>query len=270
MTSVTSNDDATRVDTPAARGGYSSLFLAAISTTPLLKSDFLPEPADLARLRAVSAGVRDAVDATGREIKEVSNIEAVSLGYVSLLKDRHSRGVLRESEGWRLCAAAARNGDLKELKALRADKWPWDARTCAYAAEGGHLRVLQWLRENDCPWDEDTCAYAAAGGHLDVLQWLRENDCPWDWKTCANAARHGHLKVLKLARKNGCPWNWETCLNAAYFGHLHVLKWAREKSLPVGRGDVHVRGGGRPPRGAEVGARERMPVELEDLFVRDQ
>ena len=79
MPSVTSNDDATRVDTPAARGGYSSLFLAAISTTPLLKSDFLPEPADLARLRALSTGVRDAVDATGREIKEVSNIEAVSL-----------------------------------------------------------------------------------------------------------------------------------------------------------------------------------------------
>ena len=161
MTSVTSNDDATRVDTPAARGGYSSLFLAAISTTPLLKSDFLPEPADPARLRAVSAGVREAVDATGREIKEISDQEAVSLGYVSLLKDRHSRGVLRQSEGWRLCAAAARNGDLEELKALHADEWPWDARTCAYAAKGGHLRVLQWLRENDCPWDEKTCWAAA-------------------------------------------------------------------------------------------------------------
>ena len=203
MTSVTSSDDATRVDTPAALGGYSSLFLAAISTTPLLQSDFLPEPADLARLRAVSAGVRDAVDATGREIKKVSNIEAMSLGYVSLLKDRHSRGVLRESEGWRLCAAAARNGDLEELKALRADEWPWDERTCAYAAKGGHLDVLKWTRDNGCPWDVLTCAYAAEGGHLELLVWARENSCPWDDWTCTNAAMEGHLEVLKWARQNG-------------------------------------------------------------------
>ena len=210
MTSVTSNDDATRVDTPAARGGYSSLFLAAISTTPLLKSDFLPEPADPARLRAVSAGVREAVDATGREIKEISDEEAVSLGYVSLLKDRHSRGVLRQSEGWRLCAAAARNGDLEELKALHVDEWPWDARTCAYAAKGGHLRVLQWLRENDCPWSEWTCTSAAAGGHLEVLKWARANDCPWSEATCWWAAEHKRLEILKWALANGAPFDGDT------------------------------------------------------------
>ena len=33
---------------------------------------------------------------------------------------------------------------------------------------------------------------------------------------------------------------------------------ARER-LPVGRVDVRVRGEGRPPRDAEVGARERLP-----------
>ena len=87
--------------------------------------------------------MREAVDATGREIKEISDQEAVSLGYVSLLKDRHSRGVLRQSEGWRLCAAAARNGDLEELKASRAEKFPWDWETCTYAAAHGHLEVLK-------------------------------------------------------------------------------------------------------------------------------
>jgi hypothetical protein len=48
-----------------------------------------PEPADLGRLRAVSKDMRDAVDATGREITEISDIEAMRLGYLSLLKDRH-------------------------------------------------------------------------------------------------------------------------------------------------------------------------------------
>jgi hypothetical protein len=55
-----------------------------------------------------------------------------------------------------LCAAAARNGDLEELKALRAENFPWDWHTCAFAAEGGHLDVLQWARDNGCPWDENS------------------------------------------------------------------------------------------------------------------
>jgi hypothetical protein len=187
MTSDTSTDDDTRVDTAAAQGGFSSLFLAAISTTHILRSDFLPEPGDLGRLRAVSRGMRDAVDATGREIKKLSDDEALDLGYVSLLKDRHSRGLLSAYRYHFPCTAAARNGDLQELKALRADEWPWNQWTCAHAAKGGHLEVL---------------------------------------------------------------------------------KWAARERLPVGRVDVHVRGGARPPRDAEVGARERLPVERGDVLVR--
>ena len=76
----------TRVDTAAARMDISSLPREVLSTH-VLSSDFLPEPADLGRLRAVSHAMRNAVDATGREIKEVSDKEAAKLGYVSLLKD---------------------------------------------------------------------------------------------------------------------------------------------------------------------------------------
>jgi hypothetical protein len=72
MTSATSNDDGALVKTAAARVGFSSLPLDVISTH-ILRSDFLPEPGDLGRLRAVSKDMRDAVDATGREIKKLSN-----------------------------------------------------------------------------------------------------------------------------------------------------------------------------------------------------
>jgi hypothetical protein len=149
--------------------------------------------------------MRDAVAATGRKIRELSNLDAVELGNVSLLKDRHSRGLLYDFFGCRpsmprdayLCAAAARKGDLEELKALRADKWPWDELTCVKAAWGGHLEVLKWARENDCPWDEGTCWAAAKRGHLEMLKWARENGCPWDTMTCARAADGGHFEVLK-------------------------------------------------------------------------
>jgi hypothetical protein len=77
----------------------------------------LPDPADLAVLRAVSKGMRDAVDATGRKVKELVEELAVERGYVSTLKCLRRRG--RLSDDRFLCAATARNGDLEELKALR-------------------------------------------------------------------------------------------------------------------------------------------------------
>jgi hypothetical protein len=186
-------------ETPAIPGLPNHLVVAHI-----LRSDFLRDPADLAVLRRVSRGMRDAVDATGRKIEELREDDAAERGYLSTLKCLRRQG--------RLC-----NNRL----------------LCAYAARGGHLEVLKWARENGCPWDEKTCAHAARGGHLKVLKWARENGCPWD-----------EIDV----RVRGERWP----PRGAEVG-------ARQR-LPVGRGDVRARGVSRPPRGAEVGARERLPV----------
>ena len=114
----------------------------------------LPDPADLAVLRVVSRGMRDAVDATGRKMEEFKEDDAVERGYLSTLKCLRRRG--RLSDERLLCAAAARNGDLEKLKAMRLENLPWGEWTCAYAAKGGHLEMLKWARENDCPWDADS------------------------------------------------------------------------------------------------------------------
>jgi len=153
----------------------------------------LPDPADLAVLRAVSKGMRAAVDATGRKVEEFKEGAAVERGYLSTLKCLRRR--CRLSDVRLLCAAAARIGDLEALKTLRrAKKFPWNEKTCAYAAVGGHLEVLKWARENGCPWDELTCAYAAEGGHLEVLKWARENGAPWYEITCQTAASKGYVE----------------------------------------------------------------------------
>jgi hypothetical protein len=179
----------------------------------------LPDPADLAVLRAVSKGMRDAVDAIGRKVEEFKEDAAVERGYLSTLKCLRRRG--RLSDVRLLCAAAAGVGDLEALKALRcAENFPWDERTCRCAAAGGHLRVLEWARENGCSWDEDTCAFAAEGGHLEVLEWARENGCPWNWYTCANAAEGGHIELLRWARENGAPWTEFTRRIAAAKGYV--------------------------------------------------
>ena len=65
-----------------------------------------------------------------------------------------------------------------------------------------------------------------------MLKWARANGCPWDMDV-RGLAKGGHLETLKWARENGCLWDVLTCADARR---------------------------GRPPRGAEVGARERLPV----------
>ena len=192
----------------------------------ILRSDFLRDPTDLANFRAVSCGMRDAVDATGRKIKELKEEEAAYCGYLSTLKCLRRRGRLRNNG--LVCAAAARSGDLDELRSLRVDDYPWDEKTCAHAARGGHLEALKWARENDCPWDRLTCANAAEGGHLETLKWLRENECPWDKYTCSCAAEGGHLEVLKWAHANGAPLTHLTRKKAVANGHREVVQWLEE------------------------------------------
>ena len=160
----------------------------------------LPDPADLAILRAVSKGMRDAVDATGRKVKQFGEYAAVRRGYLSTLKCLLRRG--RLSDERLLCAAAASVGDLEALKALRrVEKFPWDEKTCLCAAKGGHLEVLKWARENGCPWNGSTCAGAAERGHLEVLKWARENGAPWNEYTRRLAASKGY----DWAVENICP-----------------------------------------------------------------
>ena len=173
--------------------------------THILRSDYFDDPADLARLTAVSHAMRDAVTATGLRFEELDEMRASQLGCLSALLRLQLAGRLSCQE--RLCQAAARSGQLEELKVLRENSCPWDEHTCSRAALSGHLEVLQWARANGCPWDSETCHNAAFGGHLEVLQWARANGCPWNSGTCMAAAESGHLEVLQWLHANGCRWD---------------------------------------------------------------
>ena len=131
----------------------------------------IDDPLHLAQLRAVSPSVRDAVAATGRLVKEFSNKEAAELGYLSTLKSKRRRGLVKSCKD--LCKAAAKGGQLETLKWLRliGCKWneardPWkDAGVCMLAARGGHLEMLKWARATGAPYDEYMSAYVGMGGH---------------------------------------------------------------------------------------------------------
>ena len=109
-----------------------------IVVTHVLRSENFDDPADLAPLPAVSRAMRDAMAATGLEFEELGEYQALHLGCLSALQR-----LLRGQRGGRpwdyqreyLCHAAARGGQLEELKVLRAGGRPWGAETCA-AAKG--------------------------------------------------------------------------------------------------------------------------------------
>ena len=170
----------------------------------IVRSEYFDDPADLARLPAVSRAMRDVVAEMGLRFEELDEKRAVDLGCLSTLQRMQRQGRLSRQE--LLCEAAAKGGHLEKLQALRANGWPWDKLTCWAAALGGHLAVLQWAHANDCPWDEYTCTYAAKGGHLEVLQWARANGCPWNKWTCINATKGGHDAIVQWAKANGAPY----------------------------------------------------------------
>jgi hypothetical protein len=170
----------------------------------ILRSENFDDPADLARLPAVSRAMRDAVAATGLQFKELHEWEAMDLGCLSALQRLQRRGRPAEES---LCSSAATFGQLEVLQWAREIRCPWDEATCRYAAHGGHLNVLQWASANGCPWDEYTCSWAAGADELEALRWAHENGCPWDEEMCACAAGFGNMELLQWARANGCPWD---------------------------------------------------------------
>ena len=189
----------------------------------ILGSANLSDPTDVARLTAVSRGMRAAVAATKRAVlatkltvKKPEEGEAVMKGYLSTLKHMHSRGRLSRKKD--LCEDAA---------------WRSHLDRAATSMKEGHA-------VNDCPWDELKCMYAAKHGHL---------GCRGRAGTTARGTRD-------------VP-------NAAWAATSSAEVGARER-LPVGRGDVRVRGVWRPPRCSEVGALERLPVGRELAPTRDR
>ena len=102
---------------------------------------------------------------------------------------------------------------------------------------------------------------AAERGCLGTLKSLhRRGHVTFNEDLCIFAAQGGQFLVLKWLRENSCPWNADTCTYAARGRAPRGAAVGAQERLPLERVDVHESGGGRAPRGAAVGARERLPV----------
>ena len=93
--------------------------------------------------------MRDAVVETGLRIEELGEVRAAMLGCLNAVQRLQRGGNLSRKEY--LCVAAARSGQLEELKALRANGCQCHENTCAQAAWGVQAEVLNWAKANGCP-----------------------------------------------------------------------------------------------------------------------
>ena len=109
----------------------------------IFSSEYFDDPADLARLPAVSRAMRDAVAATGLAFEELHEYDAVLDGWLSAVQRRQRGGRLSHQEY--LCHAAARSGQLEKLKLLRANGCPWNEEELCIAAGCGHEAVVRAL-----------------------------------------------------------------------------------------------------------------------------
>ena len=233
-----------------------------IVTTFVFRSDFLPDTRDLARLRAVSCAMRDAVDATGREVKELNALEAAEIGCISVLERLHQNGLLSTPEITHVPFPASINvPDVGQLYRV--------------TARSGQLEVLKWLRAKSLWWPHRVEGWhfhaflgAAEGGNIEIIKWLLASGQQWDAAVCAIAAQFGQARGAEMASHKRLPVGQGDVRGRGARRPLRDIEVGARKRLPVGRANVLARGRGRPPGDAEMGAHERLPVGLSHDFFR--
>ena len=140
----------------ANAGEASPGLLNDIVVTHVLRSEHFDDPADLARLRVLSRGMRDAVAETGLRLEKMEENEARNLGCLSVFRRLQRQGHLSPQAS--LFESAPWTGNLDELKALRADGWPWDWTTYWEGAGWEDLEVLLWQWGSGWIWEPPCCS----------------------------------------------------------------------------------------------------------------
>ena len=144
----------------------------------ILRSEYFDDPADLARLPAVSSAMRDTIAATGLQFEEPDDPkEAVFRGCLSAVQRMY------------------RTGRLPITKYL-----------CFSAARRGHLDVLKWVRANGCRWNNDVCNLAVMYGHFEMLKCARANCAPWNEMTISDFCSEDRPEMHEWLRVNGSKY----------------------------------------------------------------
>jgi len=156
--------------------------------THVLSSGNLPDPSDLARLRAVSREMLDAVAATGRRVYQLVAWKAIQFGDLSGLQFLHQRGDLDDILN-SLCRLAAGGDNSKYLSG------------CARMTSRGTKKRPRARHISDtsrCCSGRTRTAARGTRGRAPVLQWAGISRC------CSGRARTAARGTKPRARGRQC------------------------------------------------------------------
>jgi hypothetical protein len=112
--------------------------------------------------------------------------------------------------------------------------------------------------------------YAARGGHLEVLQWARANGCPWDeWTCCLPQQEEATWRCCSGHAPTAAPGTRDLCQCSKRRPPGGAPVGTRQR-LPLGRADLFQCSRRRPPGGAPVGTRQRLPLGRETCAMQQQ
>jgi len=191
----------------------------------LRKSD---DPLDLARIRAVSRPMRDAVGVRGHRLKNYGEMTdddheyrpAAYLGYLSTLKHVYRQGHLFN----------------------RQYKPTFNA-----ASQGGHLEVLKWLRSIGSQMNEVACSFAAFWRATRGVEVVARERLPVEREYVHAGGVQRSPRGAAVGARERLPVERKHVLVRGDGRAPQCAAVVTLERLPVERADVRVRGEGRAP-----------------------
>ncbi|AAK14428.1 unnamed protein product [Ectocarpus sp. 4 AP-2014] len=102
---------------------------------------------------------------------------AVVGGFLPVVKWAHEKGQELDSA---LLGTAAVHGHFELVKYIHFKGLrEYSIAAILHAALRGDLRTVKWLREQGYPWSDGICMLLARRGHLQALKYVRDHGCPW-------------------------------------------------------------------------------------------
>ena len=129
-----------------------------------------------------------------------------------------------------------RTGGPGDADPLATKGAPWHPKVCANAARSGNIDALEWARDNGAPWDGAAVVLGAVKeGSLPMLSGLVEAGvAAIPDAACCVAARAGNLEVLKWLSDRGARVDREACLESVEVA-VHDLSFCEAIYVAVGR-----------------------------------
>ncbi|SNW62576.1 Ankyrin-repeat protein [Orpheovirus IHUMI-LCC2] len=187
---------------------------------------------------------------TGYDIKECSWKETVFInaarrGHINILQWISEVTTIRYGD--KVMAAAARFGNLDNMKWLKSIGCNVSSYALEEAGRYGNIENMKWLISIGCQWTDRAFTRAVKNGNIHNLKWIllqsaSENDgCPMSSVSFAEAIREDNLTLATyLKTEFGCPMDIYSYHVAIRKENAKAIKYLHSTGCPFDINNIHI------------------------------